>query len=289
VQDPARNADIQNDLREILRSAARPDVQQPTPDHPFRDTHFTGQGHTLGSESSPSQPILPTAMTAQHPPLVVQREFILWRNGVSFDDGRFFSYEDPSTGALLRMIRMGQIPRRLIDVAPDQEVRLRVHKRDNEDYSPSQEGQGRGRGFPVTSFMGHGNRLGRYTYPLFEGMWVDCSVVPGEQVPVFTAPQSTRIVVPPATQQQDLKPPLDESQPFTTMQIRLADGARITAEFNLSSTVEDMYYFVGTARPLGGREFVLQTIFPTRVLERGLRTIEQEGLGNGTVVMRWKH
>ena len=51
--------------------------------------------------------------------------------------------------------------------------------------------------------------------------------------------------------------------------------------------MEDVYSFVGRARPTQGRAFVLQTIFPTRVLERGPKTIEQEGLKSGTIVMRW--
>jgi hypothetical protein len=49
-----------------------------------------------------------------------------------------------------------------------------------------------------------------------------------------------------------------------------------------------MYAFVAGARPTGGREFVLQTIFPTRVLEKSGKSIEEEGLKAGTVVMRWK-
>jgi hypothetical protein len=51
--------------------------------------------------------------------------------------------------------------------------------------------------------------------------------------------------------------------------------------------MEDVYSFVSRVRPTEGREFVLQTIFPTRVLERGRKTIEQEGLKSGTIVMRW--
>jgi UBX domain len=52
--------------------------------------------------------------------------------------------------------------------------------------------------------------------------------------------------------------------------------------------MEDVYSFVGRARPSQGREFILQTIFPTRVLEKSPKTIEQEGLKGGTIVMRWK-
>jgi UBX domain-containing protein 1 len=86
----------------------------------------------------------------------------------------------------------------------------------------------------------------------------------------------------------DLKPEIDPDQPQTTIQIRLADGTRLRTQFNLSSTMESVYSFVANAQPTGGREFVLQTIFPTRVLEDLNATVEEEGLKNGTVVMRWK-
>lgn len=83
-------------------------------------------------------------------------------------------------------------------------------------------------------------------------------------------------------------PDINPSLPQTTIQLRLADGTRLVTQFNLSSTMDDMYTFVSRARPTQGREFVLQTIFPTRVLEKSAKTIEQEGLKSGTVVMRWK-
>jgi UBX domain-containing protein 1 len=83
-------------------------------------------------------------------------------------------------------------------------------------------------------------------------------------------------------------PEINPSLPQTTIQLRLVDGTRLVTQFNLVSTMEDVYTFVASARPIGTREFVLQTIFPTRVLERSGKTIEEEGLKGGTVVMRWK-
>jgi hypothetical protein len=52
--------------------------------------------------------------------------------------------------------------------------------------------------------------------------------------------------------------------------------------------MDDLYAFVNGARLATGREFVLQTIFPTKVLERGGTTVQEERLQSGTVVMRWK-
>ena len=113
----------------------------------------------------------------------------------------------------------------------------------------------------------------------------DYSAIPGEPVipppPASTA--STTESKPPQP-----APEIDPSLPQTTIQVRLADGTRLVTQFNLSSTMSDVYSFVARARPTQGREFVLQTIFPTRVLEMGDKTIEQEGLKSGTIVMRWK-
>jgi UBX domain-containing protein 1 len=118
------------------------------------------------------------------------------------------------------------------------------------------------------------------TPTLFNG-----SVVPRERISVPIPAPIPQVQPPP--QHTELKPPIDPSLPLTTLQIRLADGTRLTAQFNLSTPVSEVYSFVSRARPLGGRDFVLQTIFPTRVLERGGKTVEEEGLNNATVVMRW--
>ena len=96
-------------------------------------------------------------------------------------------------------------------------------------------------------------------------------------------------VATPSTQSDtEPTPEIDTSLPRTTIQLRFVDGTRLVTQFNLTSTMDDVYAFVGRARPTQGREFVLQTIFPTRLLGPGSKTIEEEGLKGGTVVMRWK-
>jgi UBX domain-containing protein 1 len=113
-----------------------------------------------------------------------------------------------------------------------------------------------------------------------------CSAIPGEPVipPAPTTPTKSAST---DSKPAQPTPQIDPSLPQTTIQLRLADGTRLVTQFNLSSTMEDVYSFVSQARPTQGREFVLQTIFPTRVLERGNNTVEKEGLNGGTIVMRW--
>jgi len=125
----------------------------PQPSQP----RFTGTGYTLGSDTQPSQPIVPAGQAQSD---AIDRELTLWRNGFSLDDGRFFPFSDPSTAELLRQIRNGEVPRRLVNAGFGQEVRLKVSRRENEDFSP-QTTAGRsaaGGG----SFFGQGTRLGRY-------------------------------------------------------------------------------------------------------------------------------
>jgi len=115
------------------------------------------------------------------------------------------------------------------------------------------------------------------------------SAVPGE--PTIPAPPPMNPVTAPTqspSKPPQPTPPIDPSLPQTTLQLRLADGTRLVTQFNLSSTLHDVYSFVDQSRQDHNREFILQTIFPTRVLEKGSNTIEQEGLKGGTIVMRWK-
>jgi len=169
---------------------------------------------------------------------------------------------------------MGRLPRNIAGVEMGEDVEMQVHKRENEEWSPAAAGQGRGRASAGGStFVGQGNRLG--------------SVIPGEPVaPAAPAPSTPAKSTESKSSQP--QPNIDPSLPQTTIQIRLTDGTRLVTQFNLTSTLEDMYSFISQTRPTQGREFVLQTIFPTRILERSSKTVEQEGLKSGTVVMRWK-
>jgi UBX domain-containing protein 1 len=117
-------------------------------------------------------------------------------------------------------------------------------------------------------------------------MTLTLSAIPGE--PVIPAAPAPVVSTPVDTKPPQPTPNINPALPQTTIQLRLVDGTRLVTQFNLSSTLDDLYTFVGQARPTQGREFVLQTIFPTRVLEKCNKTIEEEGLKAGTVVRRWK-
>lgn len=158
IQNPRQPAtaedEVQNLIKTAMSASASRTPQQPQPTLP---QHFAGTGYTLGSDSHPSQPITSQIpVDRQREP--VRRVLTLWRNGFSIDDGPLFPFTDPESVEILREIRMGRVPRNIAGVQPGDDVEMRLEKRDDEDYTPSQRSGGR----PGGSFIGHGNRLGRY-------------------------------------------------------------------------------------------------------------------------------
>lgn len=79
---------------------------------------------------------------------------------------------------------------------------------------------------------------------------------------------------------------VDESQPFTSLQLRLLDGTRLVARFNHSHTVGDIRRFLERARPGATSSYHLVTSFPPRTLGDLDQTIEQAGLMNAVVMQK---
>jgi UBX domain-containing protein 1 len=78
---------------------------------------------------------------------------------------------------------------------------------------------------------------------------------------------------------------VDETQPTTSVQIRLHDGTRLVAKFNHTHTVGDLRGFVDAALPKRVA-YQLQTTLPVRVLADESQTLHDAGLLGSTVVQR---
>ena len=83
----------------------------------------------------------------------------------------------------------------------------------------------------------------------------------------------------------------DESAPTTSIQIRLADGFRLVARFNLTQTVADVRAFIATAAPRGGggrpaAYTLARAGVPPLVLTDESATIEAAGLAGSVVVQK---
>ena len=80
---------------------------------------------------------------------------------------------------------------------------------------------------------------------------------------------------------------LDSTLPSTSIQLRLSDGTRMVAHFNLHHTVSDIRAFINSSRPDGPRTYQLQTVgFPPKQLADQNQTIEQAGLANSVVIQK---
>ncbi|KAJ3369361.1 hypothetical protein GGF31_005265 [Allomyces arbusculus] len=239
-----------------------------------KPTYFSGAGHRLGSEETPSEVVAPQA-AQDHPAMPkklgkVKRTLTFWRNGFSIEDGPLHPYDDPHSKLILEALKSGRAPLHVLNVLPGQPVDLQVAHKSDEDFKPP----------PAKPFSGQGNRLG--------------SVIPGdfassssEPLPPTASSSSSRSVPPPtATGPLTAEFEVDPMQPTTSVQVRLADGTRLVGKFNHAHTVGDLRQFVRRARPQQ-RAFSLNTTFPMKELTEDTVTLAEAGLLNAVVVQKY--
>ncbi|KXJ93570.1 hypothetical protein Micbo1qcDRAFT_161576 [Microdochium bolleyi] len=255
LQDPGRRggpSDPKKMLDEII-AQAKNNTERPapsSPDGPSSSARWRGTAHTLGGEGVESRSIPDPhgpqsgSRRAQSGP-VTERVLHIWRNGFSIDEGELYEFDDPANAQALRMIRMGRAPVHLMNVAPDEEVDVKLHEHDEpwkqlpKKYKP---------------FGGEGRRLG--------------SPVPGDGSPAPPAAAAAAAAPTSAsTGGEGSSAPgnIDESQPTITIRIQTLDGARLPARFNTTQTVNDVYDFISRSSPgLGNTGWVLATTFPNK-------------------------
>ncbi|KAL2010545.1 hypothetical protein VTN00DRAFT_6352 [Thermoascus crustaceus] len=251
VQNPD---DIKQKILEKARRT-KPPVDEPKP----KKSYFTGTARTLGGDDTPSRVIEdPNAGVRQRPPRV-SRTLHFWADGFSVDDGELYRSDDPRNAEILDGIRQGRAPLSIMNVQPGQEVDVEIKQHEEKYVKPKPK---------YKPFSGPGQRLG--------------SPTPGVRT---EAPPT------PAASAEPAKPNVDESQPTVTLQIRLGDGTRLTARFNTTHTIGDVYSFVSAASPASqARPWVLMTTFPSKEL-----TDKSAVLGDlpdfkrgGVVVQKWQ-
>ncbi|KAF9437873.1 hypothetical protein BGZ76_010750 [Entomortierella beljakovae] len=264
-KDP--NALVDDILKKAAKGGQRPEEEtvQPAPKRSF----FTGQGNRLGSEgessSSQVEPQLPVRSTPTPETLeTVTRSLTFWRNGYSLDDGPLMSYTDPANREFLDAINRGQAPLKYLNIKPGQPVEMKVSTRRDEDYKEPPKA-------PPKPFEGAGNRLGSVGSP-------SSSSTPGS----FPGSSTSSAPPPPRSLQ------IDDTQPITSIQIRLGDGSRMVARFNHTHTVNDIRGFINASNAgESSRPYVLQTTFPKKDLDDVQQTIKDTGLLNAVVLQRY--
>ena len=238
---------------------------------------FSGSSRTLGD--STSDPGADNAAATQSAADIVNRPvthtITFYRNGFTVNDSNELRrMEDPANAGFLQSIAKGECPRELETLHIGDEgganaalQRMRpVHVnlvRSMEDFVPREAPR-------YVAFGGTGRTLGSSS-DTGNGTGANAS----SSAAASTGGGSGAAA--------SVTPDVDETQPTTSLQIRLADGTRMVARFNHTHTVGDIRNFIIRSRPGAKANFAITTSFPPTPLEDDDKTIAEAGLLNSVV------
>ncbi|CAM9140914.1 unnamed protein product [Discosporangium mesarthrocarpum] len=137
-----------------------------------------------------------------------RRTITMYRLGFTVDDGPFRRLDDPANREFLKDLSIGQTPRELRVGAQGGDVLVSLVDKHEEDYVPP----------AYVAYGGEGQTMGSST--LAEG-----ALVTGDEGVVDV-------------------PEVDESQPSTTLQIRMHDGRRVRAQLNMHHTIQHIHAII---------------------------------------------
>lgn len=230
-----------------------------SPGESSKSLPFGGGGYRLGAAPEEESRYVATGRkqsSAQDVHVVLK----LWKDGYSLDESDLRSYQDPGNAQFLEAIRRGEIPGELRRLAQGGQVNLDMEDHRDEDFVK-----------PKTSFKaftGEGQKLGS-TAPQVS------SIASSSQQAENEAKASSSVDV-------------DECEPVTNIQIRLADGGRLVQRFNHTHQIRDIRLFIVDARPpMAATGFVLMTTFPNKELEDEDMTLKDANLLNAVIVQRF--
>ncbi|XP_066558351.1 NSFL1 cofactor p47 [Amia ocellicauda] len=231
------------------------------PGESSRARPFAGGGYRLGAAPEEQSAYVvgerKSSETAQDVHVVLK----LWKTGFSLDEGELRSYSDPGNAQFLESIRRGEIPAELRRLSRGGQVNLDMEDHRDEDFSKPKT--------VFKAFGGEGQKLGSATPQVI-------SLSSGVMLATSEAQASSAVT-------------LNEAEPVTNIQIRLADGGRLVQKFNHTHRISDIRQFVVSARPaMAATEFVLMTTFPNKELTDENQTLKEANLLNAVIVQRVK-
>jgi len=242
--------DLFKKAKEHGAKQGRPEDLNPTTERQYQP--FAGQGRTLSGDVRPGPSL---QANAHADPLAHTITF--WSNGFTVDDGPLRSFDDEANVPFLRSIARGECPKELEPADRSVPVTVNMVRKDHEEWKPQPTPK-------YVPFAGSGRTLGSAASP-----------------PSPTPAESTEQVPVDGTG-------VDDSRPTTSIQVRLADGTRMVAQFNLDQTVMDIRHFIDMARPGSTGSYTLMNAndFPPKPLTDPSATIESANLLNAVVNQR---
>ncbi|XP_075419986.1 NSFL1 cofactor p47 isoform X2 [Tenrec ecaudatus] len=219
---------------------------------------FAGGGYRLGAAPEEESAYV-AGERRRHSGQDVHVVLKLWKSGFSLDNGELRSYQDPANAQFLESIRRGEVPGELRRLAHGGQVNLDMEDHRDEDFVKPKGA--------FKAFTGEGQKLGS------------------------TAPQVLNTSSPAQQAENEAKASssvsIDEAEPTTNIQIRLADGGRLVQKFNHSHRISDIRLFIVDARPaMAATSFVLMTTFPNKELADESQTLREANLLNAVIVQR---
>ncbi|NP_001080187.1 NSFL1 (p97) cofactor (p47) L homeolog [Xenopus laevis] len=229
-----------------------------SPGESSKPSAFVGGGYRLGAAPEEESAYV-TGSRRQNSAQDVHVVLKLWKNGFSLDDGELRSYQDPGNAQFLEAIRRGEIPADLRRLAQGGQVNLDMEDHRDEDYVKPK--------VSFKAFTGEGQKLGS------TALHVPSEASPRQQEQNEGNASSSVL--------------LNDCEPVTSIQIRLADGGRLVQKFNHSHRIRDIRLFIVNARPaMALSRFVLMTTFPNKDLNDEDLTLKDANLLNAVIVQR---
>lgn len=277
VLGPPRKNPVKDLVSDVFKQAQAGKMEQFDDDDENvepRFHSFEGTGYRLGQTSDDSVSVQSSSSGG-----VKKREKCddvtvkVYRQGFTVDDGELRSYEDPRNREFFESIQNNEIPSELRKQGKSM-VHVNVENHLDEEYVK--------RAPKFKAFTGSGHCLGSPAPPT------------SDEVTTTSTPAAAASATSTSSNADNEAKAIaalnvNQNDPSTMISVRLADGSRLSARFNLSHTVQDIRQYIETARPeYSGRSFMLLTTFPNKELSNPSDTIQQAGLQNAAILQRLK-
>lgn len=282
ILGPPRKNPVKDLVSEVFKNAQSGKMEQfddddEDDDHPgaSRFNSFAGTGYKLGQTSEDTVVVNSSTAASGGQKKHDECDTVtvkVYRQGFTVDDGDLRPYEDPRNREFFESITRNEIPAELRKQGKSM-VHVNVENHLEEEFVK--------RAPKFKAFTGSGHTLGSPTPTTMEEVSTTSTA---STAATGSGNSNAENEAKAATELNT-----NQNDPTTMISVRLADGSRLSARFNLSHTVQDIRQYITTARPeYTGRNFMLLTTFPNKELSNPSDTIQQANLQNAAILQRLK-